>query len=429
MDWTLILRQRLQAALSSWTEPVVVVAASGGADSMALLDVLARIAPELGLTLHVACLDHGWRQSRAPELVAAFCRQHDLPLTVGHLPAGWAPTEGRARDERRRFLAQVAAAVDAQAVVLAHHGSDQAETVLAHLIQGGGDHGLRGMRPWSEGLWLRPLLDVPGSELRSWTKAHELPYEDDPTNAEGTPLRNWIRREIMPALAARQPQIERLLIRAAQLAAQDDDALTAEADVCLRTLRPACDGWLIDLAPGLSSAVLARIAYQLLIRLGRRPTEGQVAALVRALSNGGGGGRGLWVGKMDRQLWLGPSAPLPGLALMPAPGPGQTVCIPGPLAPGLKAMSLREIPPPIWVRGWRTGDRLVSGGGLGAVWDGSGVPMPLRARVPLIVTERGVAAVVGVRGPWQGAGGLQFSPSEGTLIGQQTAPALLGSGS
>ncbi|MHB1842026.1 MAG: tRNA lysidine(34) synthetase TilS [Sulfobacillus sp.] len=426
MDWMVTLRQRLQAAFADRTQPVAVVAVSGGADSMALLEAMAQIAPQIGLALHIACLDHGWRQSRAPQLVAARTQLLGLPLSVGHLPPRWAATEERARLERRRFLAHVAAVVDAQAVILAHHGSDQAETVLAHLIQGTTSHGIRGMRQWSEGLWLRPLIDVPGGELRRWADAAHIPYEEDPTNADQGRLRNWIRLELLPAMAKRQPQIEQILGRTARLAAWEDDALGEQAERSLASVRPVCGGLVLDLPQGLPGAVVSRIAYALLVRLNRRPTEGQVTALGRALATGGGGGRGLWVGKMGTSVWLGPSGVLPGLPLQAAPGPGQTICLPEPLPPGLADMQLAAIATPMWVRGWQPGDRLTSGGGLADVWDGAGVPMPLRTRVPLIVTEHGVAAVLGVRGPWQGKGELEFSAERATLTDRR--PSLVGLG-
>lgn len=394
---------------------------------MAMLEAMSEIGPRLGLDLHVAHLDHGWRRSRASQLVGARCRSLGLPLSIGQLPPGWAASEGKARRERRSFLAGVARAIEAQAVILAHHATDQAETVLAHLLQGSGARGLAGMTEWAEALWLRPLLDVPGVTIRQWADQRGLVYEDDPTNRDEAHLRNWIRHQLLVRMATRQPRVVDALIRSARLADQDEEALQAEADAYLRWSEPNSGGVMLAAMPAAPQAVRARVAYQLLVRLGRRPTEGQVLALAEALSRGGGGGRGLWVARLGPRLWVGPSALASALPRQVVPRPGETVCFPAPVPAGLIEMELRPLAGPLWLRGWLAGDRMASGGGLKSLWDGAQIPRPLRPRVPLVVGEDGVVAVLGVRGPWQGTGGWIFSASRGTLEDPRTGGALLGS--
>ncbi len=425
MDWTSTLEERVEAAIGGRGQRAL-LAVSGGADSMAVLEAMSEIGPRIGVALHVAHLDHGWRPSGAAALVWQRCQALGLPLTLGRLPRGWAPSEDRAREERRRFLAQVAWAVEADAVLLAHHGTDQAETVLAHLMQGSGGRGLAGMAEGAGTLWLRPLLDVPGRDIRAWAKRRQLVYEDDPTNRDEAHLRNWIRHRLLAEMASRQPRVEAALVRSARLAGRDEAALSAEADAWLGDREVSLGGLLLTSPAEASDAVLARIAYRLLETLGRRPTEGQVLALARALKSGGGGGRGLWVARLGPRLWVGGSQVLPPLTPQAAPRPGETICLPGPLPPGLIDMELSPLVGPLAVRGWRPGDRLASGGGLGPVWKGAAVPRPLRPRVPLVVGRAGVLAVLGVKGPWQGRGGWVFSASAAVLADRSGRPGLFG---
>src|SRR5215211_2544620 len=140
----------------------VVVAVSGGPDSLCLLHVLNRLWVDLGFTLHVAHLDHqirGEESAAEARFVAGLAHDWGLPATVA---ATDVPALARAqrlnlhaaaRVARYTFLAQVAQSIGAQAVAVAHHANDQAETVLLHLLRGAGTEGLRGMRPavtWDE---------------------------------------------------------------------------------------------------------------------------------------------------------------------------------------------------------------------------------------------------------------------------------------
>src|SRR5512138_2298231 len=140
----------------------VAVAVSGGPDSLCLLHVLNRLRLDLGFTLHVAHLDHqirGEESAAEARFVAGLAHDWGLPATVSasDVPA-LARTQrlnlhAAARLARYTFLAQVAQSIGAQAVAVAHHANDQAETVLLHLLRGAGPDGLRGMRPavpWQE---------------------------------------------------------------------------------------------------------------------------------------------------------------------------------------------------------------------------------------------------------------------------------------
>ena len=134
----------------------VVVAVSGGPDSLCLLHALTQLRDDLGVTLHVAHLDHMIRGAESADeavFVADLAREWGLPSTVEatDVPAlaraQRANLHAAARAARYSFLARVARATGAQAVAVAHHAGDQAETVLLHLLRGAGPEGLSGMRP------------------------------------------------------------------------------------------------------------------------------------------------------------------------------------------------------------------------------------------------------------------------------------------
>ena len=241
----------------------VVVAVSGGADSVALLAALALLAAPLGVTLHVAHLDHGLRPDSADDaaFVADLARGHSLPVTIAVADvAGYADEHGLSLEEAGRaaryaFLGALAATLGARRIATAHHADDQAETVLARLLRGAGVDGLGGMRPLAalpptaavpftvrytdldrlieatplsvDARVIRPLLGLRRHELRGYAAARGLAFRDDPTNQDTTLLRNYLRHEILPLLATVNPAIVETLARTATLMADDADVLHA----------------------------------------------------------------------------------------------------------------------------------------------------------------------------------------------------------
>ncbi len=197
------------------------VAVSGGPDSMALLDLLHR-----GVALHrrellVGHVDHGIAPASGAvaELVACAAGVRGLPYVAVRLSLGPDAGETAARRGRRRALRQMARDAGAAGIVLAHQADDQAETVLLRVLHGSGPAGLAAMAA-RRGVWLRPLLAVPRSELRAHIDAERLDVWDDPANADPRHLRSWLRHEILPALERRLPGVrERLCAVAAQAAA------------------------------------------------------------------------------------------------------------------------------------------------------------------------------------------------------------------
>lgn len=223
----------------------LLLAVSGGPDSMALMHLAARWARRAGApTLRVATVDHGLRPEgrREAELVAAAAADLGLPHTILQW-TGPKPTsriQEKARAARYALLAAQARHVGATYIVTAHHADDQAETVLLRLGRGSGIGGLAGMRPLSvlaPDLWLaRPLLQCTKAGLVAFCRDNAMAYVDDPTNDDPAYARTRLR-SAAPALAALgldAPGLSRLARRLARA----DDALEAETDRVERDLQP-----------------------------------------------------------------------------------------------------------------------------------------------------------------------------------------------
>ncbi len=206
----------------------VLVACSGGPDSVALFAALHSVAQAMDLTIFGAYVDHGTRASaRQDECVAlALATHYGVAVDV-------APLRSRARDERRlrdaRYaaLASLARRRRCGVIATAHHAQDQSETVLLALLRGAGPGGLRGIanrRELVAGVDLaRPLIGVGAESLRAYCHAHALPYAVDPTNAEPNLRRNAVRAALA-TLRPLFPGLDRAVARAAELTAAERQA-------------------------------------------------------------------------------------------------------------------------------------------------------------------------------------------------------------
>ena len=209
----------------------IVVAVSGGADSMALLDLLVHLQERLALSVHVAHFEHGIRGEASREdadYVAAFCRTKGVACSVEAADVPQYAKERRmsletaARELRYAFLRRVRACVGAQVIAVAHHADDQAETVLQHILRGAGLHGLVGMTPRT-GDVVRPLLACTKEELVAYCAAHGIEVRHDATNDAADAQRNYLRLEILPRLAAHvNASAGAALVRLAEAARADD---------------------------------------------------------------------------------------------------------------------------------------------------------------------------------------------------------------
>ena len=205
----------------------VLVACSGGPDSLALLHVLAELSRARGLTLAVAHLDHGMRGAKGAQDARFVARQAAL---LG-LEAEVERADGRAfmkahglageaglRRLRHAFLARAARRLTCDAIALGHTADDQAETVLLRLIRGTGLAGLAAMRP-RRGRVLRPLLHASRRDVLEFLVLRKLEPRLDETNADPSFRRNVVRMDILPRMAHLNVQIARVLAGLAERAA------------------------------------------------------------------------------------------------------------------------------------------------------------------------------------------------------------------
>ena len=208
----------------------VVVAVSGGPDSLALGHLLAALRRELAIELHIAHLNHQLRGKAADAdaaFVAKWAAAADLPATVESRDVGAYAREHRlcledaARRVRYRWLEAVADRVGARRIAVGHNADDRAETILLNLLRGSGTDGLAGMPP-KRGRIIRPLFDVSRSEVEAYCREHGLRPRKDATNESPVHLRNRVRRELLPLLeASYQSNIRGALLRLGALAAHD----------------------------------------------------------------------------------------------------------------------------------------------------------------------------------------------------------------
>lgn len=224
----------------------IVVAVSGGPDSVCLLHILTGLCGELGIELHVAHLNH---QLRGDESEADAAYVTDLARKLGvastvesrdvrdYHAKHRVSLEEAAREVRYAFLAGVAASVRAERVAVGHTADDHVETILMHLIRGSGTRGLRGLRPVSRWPYsgtgptiIRPLLELTREETWAYCKRYKLEPRTDTTNLSAEPMRNGIRRQLLPLLEQYNPQVVEALMRTARIAAEDLDFIDREAD-------------------------------------------------------------------------------------------------------------------------------------------------------------------------------------------------------
>jgi len=187
----------------------VLVAVSGGPDSMALLHVMALLRARHGFGLFAHGVDHGLRADAARELDLAegFSRDLDVPFSrsaVNVRPGG--NLQARARDARWAALRAAALRVGADRVATGHHADDRAETLLMRLLRGTGARGLAVLRPL-EGDRIRPLLRARRVDIDAHIARHRVPHAIDPSNRDPRFLRARVRMDLLPELERLSPRI------------------------------------------------------------------------------------------------------------------------------------------------------------------------------------------------------------------------------
>ncbi|WP_339130686.1 tRNA lysidine(34) synthetase TilS [Streptomyces sp. f51] len=253
--------------------PLVLVACSGGADSMALASALAFEAPKLGIRAGGITVDHGLQpgsELRADEVVLRLGElgldpAESIAVTVGR-DGG---PEAAARDARYAALDSAAERHGATAILLGHTRDDQAETVLLGLARGSGIRSLSGMAAVSgaDGRYRRPFLHLDRQTARKACMVQSLPVWDDPHNADPAYTRSRLRHEGLPALEkALGKGVVEALARTAQLSRDDADALDAWASQAEASVRDAAGllecAKLYALPPAVRRRILRRAAIE-----------------------------------------------------------------------------------------------------------------------------------------------------------------------
>jgi len=242
--------RRIAAAwpVSQWQDVTVLVAVSGGRDSVALLRALARVRDPSAGSLVVANFNHGWRGAESDGDEVFVQRLSDalqLPCEVGRAPTGLAAVhtglEVTARQLRYQFLRATADRLGARYVATAHTADDQVETILHRIVRGTGLRGLAGIpriRPLSPLTTLvRPMLHIHRPELQAYLDDLQQVFREDSSNAATHHTRNRIRHQLLPTLRRDyNPCVEQAVQRLGELAHQAQLTVDALAD----TLRTQC---------------------------------------------------------------------------------------------------------------------------------------------------------------------------------------------
>jgi len=219
-------------------EDRILVAVSGGPDSMCLLYLLHSLGSRLDFEMAAVHLNHGLRPEAGSEeaLVREHCRQLGLAfysrqVRVDCLAKEWKTSlEDAGRRARYSYFTEVAQALDFSRIATAHHYDDVAESVLLHLLRGSGIRGLRGIMPLN-GLLIRPLLGVTKAEIQSYVKETDIAFCLDPSNTDPEFIRNRIRHKLIPYLQREyNPRIADALNNLAVIAQAEDEAIENEID-------------------------------------------------------------------------------------------------------------------------------------------------------------------------------------------------------
>jgi len=400
---------------------LAVLAVSGGGDSLAMLDLVAALAGELGLGLLVAHADHGiLPDSRAiADRVTRLARErYGLEAVAAQLDLGPGTSETRARVARYRFLRGVQAERGARYLVTAHHADDQVETVLLRVLRGSAPSGMRGIQAAGPRGLVRPLLPFRHAELLAHATATGLPVTEDPTNPDPRHLRGWVRSVLRPAIEARLgPGAGQAVLTLARHAGREVKAWDAVLDL-LPGLDVAVRDGRLEVARGTLSGydnvLAARILRAAASRAGLRVTP-QTAVRVARFAADAPSGRRLALGDgvacevAFESLILARGSPVPAARPLDPTGGEATF--------GRFALVWKKEPAPatvprigwttwlpagpLGVRAVRPGDRMVPIGGVGRrkvtrLLMDARVPRWDRAAYPVVISDGLVVWVPGV---------------------------------
>jgi tRNA(Ile)-lysidine synthase len=371
------VRFREHLAALDLAQAHLLVAVSGGPDSVALLDLLVASREALSLELTVAHVDHGIHPDSAQVagMVGALAAEYRLPFMARRLALGREASETAARAARYRAIEAMRREAGAGFIATAHHADDQAETVLMRALRGSGPAGLAAMTA-RRGKLVRPLLPFRRDDLARHLQAIGRSSWADPANRDPKHLRAWIRADILPVLRGRLPDVETRLTRVAEQASIDRRAW----DALLETLpgldlKAEQDGISVASKPLeiADSNVLICITMAAARRCGISLGPARAARVARLLESGQSGAHvpigGGWIAELafGRLRLARPGRRSPGRA-KPLSGESGTLMWAGwrftlssAVAPERQdrlSMTAWFEPVPLGVRSWREGDRI-----------------------------------------------------------------------
>lgn len=393
----------------------LIVAVSGGVDSMVLLHVLHR----LGMRCHVAHVEHGLRGDESLQdmrFVMDSAQALGLPCHVHHAPVKehatrkGMSTQMAARELRHAWLRELSAELGVDAIAMAHHRDDALETLLLNMLRGTGAMGWRGI-PRRSGPIVRPLLDLGREDILRWAREEDIRWREDASNRSPHYLRNRVRHELIPLLDDLRPGAAQAMARSMHVLDAITDAAMAHVDAILDaypghipfSALAGPRGWLVlqkrlagsgfhpDALQDMLEAVHNRNVGASFAAQGTQVTVDRDMLLIHPLQEQAG----------TVEWWIGRDESLPA----DAPVSMERAHAPDPLPPPSPHEAWLDpecIHFPLCLRSWRHGDRIAPHGleGTRLVSDilvDAKVPLPDKGRVLLLCDAHGPLWVVGHR--------------------------------
>ena len=424
----------------------LLVAVSGGPDSVALLTLLHRLVPRWRLRLTAAHFNYGLRGLESNEdqaFVMSLCEALQVPLRCVQLDVRTRPRrmslQAQARDVRYRAMARLAEDVGADRIVIGHTADDQAETILLWMLRGAGITGLAGMPVQRDGMIIRPLYEVRRREVLEFLDATGQAYRQDSSNAKPIYARNRIRHQLLPVLSQIRPAAVDAFCRMGDLCREDDRYLEEQtASVCASLVHPeGAEGYSIDrlrlqTQPLALQRRLLREVFRRMHPIRRAPSLATVEAVRGMLSSKRGVERrcagGVHVRVTQHALLLQPakagafpqesevvvkrhSLQIP--SVVEWAGTRQRIRVQEgtreaahqrPASPGWAMIVDAELLSyPLHIRPWKAGDRFVPSGMKGRskklqdYFVDLKIPVSQRGRIPILDSPQGIVGVLGFR--------------------------------
>lgn len=411
----------------------VLLAVSGGPDSVCMAHVLCKIAPEYGLDLHFVYFDHGIREAthKEMEFVKNMAREQGYGFTSGKADVpGYAKLEGisieeAARKLRYKFLEEVAGSEGCDKIALGHTASDQVETLIFRLARGTGLRGLT-LIPPKRDRYIRPLIEVTREQVLEYLRQENIPYMLDHSNYSLEYTRNFIRHRIVPLLREINPRIETSVLRLREIAEREvAERMRRVRELWTQLIEEGKHGLFVKLEPfsELHDAIKCWIIEEAIIKV--KGGLGKIGKLhieqvLRFINSGKTGNRielpGLYIINYYNKVLITPRLPeevIPSPVELPVEGEAtwgnykfvtRIFSRKGELmfSPYIAYFDMSEIDPPLMIRARQPGDRMrIFGKGywkkLQDIFVDLKVPRYVRDLVPLVCDKNHILWVVGYK--------------------------------